>query len=156
MSGARASARAAALALALAAPLLAGCATPSWICLDPPGPSTVTIVATPDANDNSAVAVDLLFLSDKVAAQQLVGLSAADFFANRMQYERDFGNGMREVHWELAPGQIVRNAPTHPACGRVATLLFARYASPGAHRQALRGHDQIVITLGPQDFSVSP
>jgi type VI secretion system protein len=142
--------------MVIATPLLAGCATPSWVCFDPPGPSRVTIVATPDANANSAVAVDLVLISDKVAAQQLAGLSAADFFKNRTQYERDFGTGMREVYWELAPGQIVRNAPTHPVCNRAATLLFARYSSPGAHRQALAGHDSIVITLGPQDFSVSP
>lgn len=146
----------AALAALIAAPLLAGCATPSWLCALPAGPNQVTLVAAPDANDDSAVAVDLVFLSDKLAAQQVAGLSAAEYFARRLQLERDFAAGMTVRTWEIAPGQIVRNAPTGAGCNRVQTLLFARYPTPGEHRQTLAGTSAITVTLKAQDFAVSP
>jgi type VI secretion system protein len=146
----------AALAALFAAPLLTGCATPSLLCVLPPGPNEVTLVAAPDANENSAVAVDLVFLTDKLTAQQVAGLSAAEYFARRPQLERDFATGMTVRTWEIAPGQIVRNAPTGAGCNRVQTLLFARYQAPGEHRQTLAGTSAITITLNAQDFAVSP
>jgi hypothetical protein len=135
---------------------LAGCSTPSWLCIAPPGPSTVTLLATPDANGDAAIAVDLLFITDPLAAQQIAGLSAQDYFSRRVQLQRDFPVGMQVRSWELAPGQILRNTPVHPSCNRVRTLLFARYATPGDHRQVLGGSDSTVVSLGAQDFSVSP
>ncbi len=135
---------------------LTGCSTPSWLCFAPPGPKTVTLVATPNANGNTAVAVDLVFIMDKLAAQQIAPLSAQDYFARRRQLERDFGAGMQVRSWELAPGQIARDSPVNPTCNRVSTLLFARYATPGDHRQALGSGSSIVVTLDSDDFTVSP
>ncbi len=140
----------------LAALLLAGCATPSWLCLAPPGPRKVTLIATPDANANAAIAVDLVLISDKLAAQQITPLAAEEYFVRRAQLERDFPTGMLIRSWELAPGQIERDSPVSPGCNRVSTLLFARYASPGAHRQVLQPASAIVVTLDAANFTVSP
>jgi type VI secretion system protein len=136
--------------------LLAACSTPSWLCALPPGPSTVTLFAAPDANQDSAIAVDLVFVSDKLAAQQLSGLSAVNYFALRSQLLRDYPGGLQVRSWEIAPGQIVRNASADPNCNRVQTLLFARYQTPGDHRQALNGRNNITVILGSQDFTLSP
>jgi type VI secretion system protein len=145
-----------AIRLLLATQALGGCATPSWLCLAPPGPSTVTLVSEPNANGNAAVAVDLVFITDALAAQQIAPLSAQDYFARRSQLERDFGAGVQVHSWELAPNQIARDSPVHPTCNRVQTLLFARYATPGDHRQVLGGSSAIVVSLGADDFTVSP
>jgi type VI secretion system protein len=140
----------------LAALALAGCSTPSWLCLAPPGPNKVTLVAEPDANGNAAIAVDLLFITDTVAAQQIAGLSAQDYFVRRSQLKRDFPAGVQIHSWELAPGQIERDSPVSATCNRASTLLFARYATPGDHRQVLTAASSIVVLLGATDFTVSP
>jgi type VI secretion system protein len=144
------------VSLVLAALVLAGCSTPSWLCVAPPGPNTVTLVAEPDANGNAAIAVDLVFITDTVAAQQIAGLSAQDYFVRRSQLQRDFPAGIRIRSWELAPGQVERDTPVSATCNRVSTLLFARYATPGVHRQVLTSASSIVVSLGSTDFTVSP
>lgn len=146
----------AAIKLVPAVLALAGCSTPSWLCWAPPGPSTATLFATPDANGNVAVAVDLVFIMDDLAAQQISVLSAHDYFERRAQLKRDFGAGLQVRSWELAPGQILRDAPVSPTCNRVRTLLFARYSTPGDHRQVLTGGGPLVVSLAATDFTVSP
>jgi type VI secretion system protein len=116
-----------------------GCATPAWLCYLPPGPSTITLIAEPDANADSAIAVDLVFVSDSVVAQQIATLPAQQYFARRAQLERDFPTGFQVRSWELAPGQVARQVPTNPTCNRVATLLFARRSSRRAGHQRLPG-----------------
>jgi type VI secretion system protein len=137
-------------------PVTLGFAGCSWVCLFPPGPRTVTLVAAPNANDNSAIAVDLVFITDAVAAQQISTLTAQDYFTRRAQLERDFPGGIEVHSWELAPGQIARDVAVHPKCHRVKTLLFARYVTPGDHRQALGSAHAIVVSLDGDDFTVSP
>jgi type VI secretion system protein len=141
-----------AAALALAAQSLSGC---SWLCIAP-GPKSVTLIADPNANDDSAVAVDLVFISNKTEAKQVAALSASDFFSRREQLSRDFPDGMQVRSWELAPGQVFRDQPTDATCPRAGTVLFAHYATPGDHRQMLSSDRDITIWLNPQDFKVGP
>ena len=135
---------------------LAGCSTPSWLCFAPPGPSSITLIALPDANGDSAIPVDLVFVSDRTAAQQISSLSAEQYFTRRTQLLRDFPTGIQVRSWELAPGQIARKAATNPTCNRVTTLLFVRLNSPGDHRQVLSGSSSPVVSLDAKDFVVSP
>jgi type VI secretion system protein len=147
------------LCLALAAPALAGCgswlSTPSWLCVLPPGPRSITLVAAPDANHDSAVAVDLVFITDPVAARRVEALSAEDYFTQRAQLLRDFPDGITVRSWGLAPGQVARDQSTDADCNRVSTLLFARYATPGDHRQKIEG-GPLTVSLGADDFTVEP
>jgi type VI secretion system protein len=126
------------------------------MCLAPSGPSTVTLVAAPNANGNAAIAVDLVLITDDLAAQQISPLPAQDYFARRAQLLRDYGTGLQVRSWELAPGQIARDMPARPTCNRVKTLLFARYAAPGDHRQVLGTSKAIVVSLNADDFAVAP
>jgi hypothetical protein len=135
---------------------LAGCSTPSWLCLFPPGPGTVTLVTTPTTNGGNAIAVALVMVSDKAAATQIGTLSADAFFTQQSQLQRDFPNDFVVRTWGLAPGQAAQDQPVNGPCNRVSTLLFARYASPGDHRQVLTGQSAITVTLGDGDFSVGP
>ncbi len=119
------------------------------------GPSSATIIADPDANNTSAIAVDVLFISDTLAAQQISVLTATDYFARRTQLQRDFPGGLLIRSRELAPGQIARDVPLNPNCNRVRTLLFARYLTPGDHRQSVANVSRILVSLGREDFTVS-
>jgi hypothetical protein len=135
---------------------LAGCSTPSWLCLFPPGPGTVNLITTPSTNDGNAIAVALVMISDETAAKQIGALSADAFFTQQTQLQRDFPGGFLVRAWGLAPGQVARDQSVDGTCNRASTLLFARYASPGDHRQVLTGKSTITVTLGDTDFSVGP
>ncbi|HLW69698.1 MAG TPA: hypothetical protein VKS22_03655 [Candidatus Binataceae bacterium] len=145
-----------AVALAILAQGLTACSTPSWLCAFPPGPHRITLIADPSANGSTAVAVDLVFISDKLVADQVAALSAQEYFSRRQQLERDFPGAMEVRSWELAPGQTARNLPLDATCNRVRTMLFARYASPGDHRQTLGDAKEIIVWLNREDFAVSP
>lgn len=142
--------------LVLALTGLAGCSTPSWLCLFPPGPGSVTLITSPTTNGGNAVAVALVMVSDPDAAKQIAGLSADAFFTQQPQLQRDFPGGFVVRAWGLAPGQVARDQSVSGTCNRVSTLLFARYATPGDHRQVLKGQSSITVTLGDADFTVGP
>ena len=129
---------------------------PVLVVLPAARPHNVTLIATPDANQGTAVAVDIVLITDEVAAKQIGALSASNYFTQRTQLEHDFPNGFVVRSWGLAPGQVARgHASANPTCNRASTLLFARYATPGDHRQVL-GTSNIVVTLGDSDFSIAP
>ncbi|TVR99125.1 MAG: type VI secretion protein [Rhodospirillales bacterium] len=134
-----------------------GCATPSWLCVNPSGVSNLTIRADPNANLDSAVAVDLLFVRDDQLTAQLLQTPALDYFARRDQIRRDYTeNDVRRWSWELAPGQQVDRASVSPPCGRKATFMFASYATPGDHRLRLGDDRTVTVILGETDFQVQP
>jgi hypothetical protein len=133
---------------------LAGCSTPSWLCYFPSGVKKVTIVTGPDTNGDRAIAVDLVFVTEDLPAQEIGKLSARDFFMRRRQLLLDYPQSVQIRSWELAPGQLVRNADASPPCNLVQTYLFAGYGSQGDHRATLSGGSSIVITLGANDFTI--
>jgi hypothetical protein len=100
---------------------LAGCATPSWLCWFPGGPKKVTIVTRPDTNGDRAIAVDLVFVTDDLPAGEIGKLSAHDYFLRRRQLLLDYPQSVQIRSWELAPGQLVKNAEVNPPCNLVQT-----------------------------------
>ena len=62
--------------LAIVAQGWAGCSTPSWLCVAPGGPHTITLIADPSANGDAAITVDLVFISDQLVAEQVAALPA--------------------------------------------------------------------------------
>jgi type VI secretion system protein len=135
---------------------LAACSTPSWLCYFPGGVKKVTLVTAPDTNRDRAIAVDLVYVTGTLAAQQIGKLSAREFFSRRTQLLRDYPDTVMIRSWEVAPGQLVKNAATKPPCNLVATYLFADYATPGDHRATLGGVHAVQVTLGAADLSISP
>jgi type VI secretion system protein len=155
MRGAEGGARLAILLAWLATMLpLGGCATPSWLCWFPSGVSKVTLVTTPETNGGQAIAVDLVFVTQQLATQQIGALNARDYFIRRAQILRDFPQTVMVRSWELAPGQLVQNAAANPPCNLVHTFVFADFASKGDHRATIAGGGPVQITLGPDDLSV--
>lgn len=133
---------------------LGGCAVPSWLCWFPGGVKSVTLVTTPDTNGNQAIAVDLVFVTQDLAARQIGTLSARDYFMRRPQILRDFPQTVGVRSWELAPGQLVQNAAVNPPCNLAQTFVFADFASKGDHRATIAGGGSVEITLGRDELSV--
>lgn len=147
--------RAAVLVAVLGAAIsLTACATPSWLCYFPDGVKKVTIITSPDTNADRAIAVDLVFVTQDLSAQEIGKLSAHQYFVRRRQLLLDFPQTMQIRSWELAPGQLVKNAETSPPCNLVQTYVFAGYGGEGDHRATLSGASSVVLTLGPDDFTI--
>lgn len=115
------------------------------------------IVADADANARRPVAVDLVRVADEALARRLGTLDAPDWFRDRATLHREADGRIAIASWEIVPGQsvILRSLPPFAAAPS-ATIVFARYDTPGPHRQRLDGVVPTDIRLGRDDFRVAP
>jgi type VI secretion system protein len=123
----------------------------------------VVLEAVPNANQDFATAVDLVFVYDAAAVTRLQSITAADWFSQRAQLERDFPDGLGVQRWEVVPGTTigpweVPEALLENAGGDTATagFVFADYLSPGEHRARLETHSGLRIRLERDDFTLVP
>lgn len=108
---------------------------------------TVSIYADPDANQNSAIAVDLVLVYNQELAKTIGKLTAAKYFAMSKQLLLDNPTLLDIWHWELVPGQIVEDfEPPQDNGEAFAGYVFANYLSPGEHRIKI-GADGVVKVL---------
>jgi type VI secretion system protein len=109
------------------------------------------------ANDNSPVAVDLLFVHDQKILSELMTISAADWFRQKHQRQKDAQGdpGYTLWEWEWVPGQQVpvQQIPLQPRAR--AGLIFAGYQTPGEHRAQVPPHEPITVYLEKDDFTVN-
>lgn len=120
----------------------------------PPAWTRVTVSAAADANRNSPVALDLVFVRDPALLESLNATPAAKWFATREDTQRAFPEGLGVVSLELVPGQTVQlTDPAHIRQPALAVLAFASYPPPGEHRERLLpAGDSYLLQLGPQGF----
>ena len=118
--------------------------------------SRISINADPDANQNSAVAVDLVMLTDPEAAAAIMKLSARDWFQRRRQFARDYPDGLKVVSWEMAPGQILRDASVDSPGGMTDAIVFAGYRDDGDHRLRLGDGSEVRLLLDEKDVRLMP
>lgn len=154
-----------ALVLALALAPLAGCGAlakvgafvsgapqpvkPDW--------NSLTLAAGPDANSNSALAVDVVLIKDKALLDSLAAMSAAKYFAAKADLQRTFPEAVTVLAVEITPGQVIRLERQRYANERAwAALAFADYANPGEHRaRLLLNNAGYVLRLDAQGFVAS-
>lgn len=108
------------------------------------------------ANDDNALAVDLVLVFDLPLVGQVSELTATTWFRTRDQVLLANPTGLEVRSFEVIPGQ----PGTHvEISGRsrdaVAAFLFAGYASPGAHRARIDGMPEVLVRLGGKDFAVT-
>lgn len=159
MSGARVGATFLALALSVS---LAGCAVLDAASDTVFQHEVIQIRATPDANNTSPTAVDMVFVYDAGVISALQGLTAADWFARRRQFMLDFPDGLAVMSWEVVPNtapliwevpeEMLENQEGDDA---VTAFIFADYLSPGDHRARLETRIGTRIDLGPDTFTPS-
>lgn len=115
------------------------------------------ITADADANDRHPVAVDVVRVADGALARRLGSLDAVSWFRDRAALNGEASGQIAIASWEMVPGQsvILRSLPPFAATPS-ATIVFARYRTPGVHRQSLDGAGALDIRLGRNGFTVAP
>lgn len=116
---------------------------------------TIALTVADRANENNPVAVDLLVVNEEALLEEILKLSARDWFQKRPQYIRDFPTGIDLKSWELVPGSSV--PPTEIDVRRRArgAVVFANYYAPGPHRLRLPDQSKVRLLLGEKGFTVA-
>ena len=113
----------------------------------------VSIYTEPDANQNSAIAVDLVIIYDLELVKMLGQMSAAKYFASSSQLLLDNPTLLDIWHWELVPGQIVQDfTPPQEQGDAFAAYVFANYLTPGDHRVKVSPEGNVKILLLKNDL----
>ena len=116
----------------------------------------VTLIATQDANNNSPVAIDVVMVGDAAIVDKLLALRATQWFQDRDDLVATYPQAIRYRSWEVVPGETLSIDKRTFDGPRVAgVLVFARYASPGAHRQRIDIYKgRLVLTLKTNDYTL--
>jgi type VI secretion system protein len=118
---------------------------------------TVALNVAERANENSPVAVDMVFLSKRLPLlDEVQKMTAADWFAKRAQLVRDFRDDIEVVSWEVVPGQILPAESVPTVRVRSAAFVFAGYRAPGAHRYRVGSERTLLLSLGANELTVTP
>lgn len=120
------------------------------ICLN-----KVDISLDSDANQDSAISVDILVIYKEELLKAVMKMTAKDYFASSMQIKRDYPDMVDIWHWELTPGQLVRDYPITQRSDRPeGAVIFADYFAPGDHRIRFATQDHAHVRLKKYDFCV--
>ncbi len=115
----------------------------------------ITISASPRANDNSPIPLDIVVVFDTELLNALLQMPATTWFEQRDQLRRDHPAGVASESWELVPGSALRVDPLpFSVSGGVALLVFADYLSPGNHRARLDPYTSVTIRLLDDGFVI--
>lgn len=117
------------------------------------GKLQLAVSVSADANQNHPVATDLVFVYDEKLMEELIKLSAKEWFEKRDQIKRDHveGKGLDVWAWEWTPGQEIPVQELPLNARTEAALIFADYLSPGAHRIRVEPFKDIRIRLLKDD-----
>ncbi|HXZ00144.1 MAG TPA: hypothetical protein VEI03_09100 [Stellaceae bacterium] len=144
------------LSALLGAALLAGCgifssATPTIKS------RSVEIEVAQGANQDSPIAIDIVYVYDPQLVTQLTQMTAHDWFLKRGQIRQAFPSGFDLTSFELVPGQKgpVETIPS-ASTDAIAAFVFADYAADGTHRARIDAIEHVLIALGDKDFVVQP
>ncbi len=136
---------------------LAAVATYAWLYTDEVRVQTVALNVAERANENSPVAVDMVFLSKRLPLlDEVQKMTAADWFAKRGQMMRDFRDDIDVVSWEVVPGQILPAESVPSVRVRSAAFVFAGYRAPGAHRYRVGAERTLLLSLDANELTVTP
>ena len=116
----------------------------------------VKVHVSPKANNNNPVAVDLVLVSDKKLLQELMKMSASEWFEKRHQVQLDYPKetGLTAGSWEWVPGQQVKLDRLTVKFEVVGGVIFANYFNAGAHRAPIDPRKGILVTLGEDNLCV--
>ncbi len=115
---------------------------------------TLALQASDDANDNSALAVDVVLVRDAAVLESLLAMPASKWFATRADLRRTFPEALTVYSYEIVPSQNIRLSDKLWRSEKGwAALVYASYATPGDHRaRLLLSASGYVVRLGAQGF----
>jgi type VI secretion system protein len=118
---------------------------------------SVDIQVSPKANNNSAVAVDIVYVFNPQLLTQLQGFGAKDWFRRRDEVRTLYPTEVALSSYEVVPGQLV---PIEKVSDRntdaIGAFAFADYQADGAHRARLDRFENAVIRLDESDLVIVP
>ncbi len=108
-------------------------------------------------NNDAPVTVDLLIAYEESVLKELSKLTASQYFEKKEQVRRDAGEHIEIYTYEIVPGQTLgpQTIKLNHLTGQ-GVIVFARYATPGDHRQAVGPDREITLQMGAKDFKVIP
>ena len=115
----------------------------------------VNIKVDTNANQNSAVAMDLVIIYNKDLIGHILALSASKYFKQKEQLMRDYPGELHAQEWEIIPGQLVPRTLIHMKPLPMGAIFFANYGTPGDHRIRLGKEKSVLITLARDNFSLA-
>jgi type VI secretion system protein len=120
------------------------------------GKLQVSVNISENANQNNPISLDLVFVYNEKLSDDLVKMTAKDWFAKREQLRRDYieGEGVEYLNWEWIPGQKIPLQILPLKANAKAAFVFADYQTPGAHRFRADPFNDIVIHLRESGFYV--
>jgi type VI secretion system protein len=112
------------------------------------------------ANWNHPIAVDLVLIYDEALLEEIVKLSASEWFTQRAQLKQDYPISLATWEWELVPAQsspAVLSFQMPPERKEAkAALFFANYLTPGSHRVRIDAMTSVKVHLQEQAMVVQP
>ena len=115
--------------------------------------SNASIFAEPNANLNSAIAVDVVLVYNDELLGALAKLPAQKYFEASDQLRLDNPSLLDVWRWELVPGQVVEDFKLETDKGKAfGGLVFANYLTPGDHRVKIPPSGDIKILLAKDDL----
>ncbi|WP_434155569.1 type VI secretion protein [Pseudomonas sp. JZ134] len=108
----------------------------------------ITVDVDPRANNDTPIAIDFVATADSVLEERLKGTTAAQWFEQRDQLQKDYPGQLNIWSLELVPGQFMALNDI-PLKGQRShgLLVFASYNTPGAHRLVLQKQSSIWLKL---------
>jgi type VI secretion system protein len=122
-----------------------------------PNWKTVVVSAADDANYNSPIAMDLVFIKDQAVVDVLLKTSSDKWFSSRGDLQRSFPEALSVTSIELVPKQSI-NLQDRALAGQkaLAAIVYADYPGPGEHRERLvLSAAGYVVQLGAKGFKVA-
>jgi type VI secretion system protein len=115
-------------------------------------PLKVTIAA--GANDDTAIAVDFVVVYDDKLLDEIMKVSAAEWFSKKSRFLADHPQQLDVEAREWVPGQPVAPLSIPYRAGAKKVVVFADYHSGGEHRAVMPPQQASRILLGETDLKV--
>jgi type VI secretion system protein len=119
-----------------------------------PAPLDLDVGVDAQANNNSPVAVDAVLIKDKNFWKAAPAMAAKDWFAQKSDLQRRYGNKLLVTSWEWVPGQPVPPIKVKVPRGVYGAMIFAAYPSAGSHSAPLPRGVKVDISLQSKDFTM--
>lgn len=132
----------------------ASCGLPNRVRSMFGGDLPIQVTISPDANEDSPLAVELIVAYDEKIVDELLKLPARKWFAGREQFLRDHPEKIDSWKWEWTPGQEVAPLEVSYGVGAKRVVLFADYLVPGDHRATVDPQQPFRLVLGDADLAV--
>lgn len=116
----------------------------------------VTLSATPDANDDFPVAVDLVAIREEAFVDVIANTSADSWFEQRADFIRSNVNAIDVRRFEVIPGQSIDEIDYSYDDRRTyfAIFAFADYHATQSYRARLDSYSTPTLVLGPEGITV--